>query len=328
VVYRVVGADPPPDAVERMTFVPFLPDGSCVAIPDAGGGLRLPTGDVRPGEHYLLDTSIRVPLETAGFRMQRVGPFAVDGAHVYAWLEGDRYAGSRPHATVELVVDSAESIASRLAAGGDDAGARAVREGAYSLRNESDEDYYPNKIRLLEPAYLRASTPEGGSGFGGGAERWRLCREIVVRGIDRDGTFLDVGCANGLLMESVVAWSHFRIEPYGVDLGPRLVELAKARLPHWADRIEVGNAIDYRPRRRFTFVHVLLDLVPGARRGDLVRHALEVLVEPGGRLLVSCYQPAGGSAPSAAEQLRTLGFVVAGEESMPDGTATTAWIDH
>jgi SAM-dependent methyltransferase len=283
---------------------------------------------VRAGEHYLLDTSIRVPLETAGFRMQRVVPFAVDGAHVYAWLDGDRYSGRRSHATVDLIVDEAAAIAARLEVAGQPVAARAVRDAVDSSRRQTDEDYYAGNLRLLEPAYLRGTTPQAGSGFGGDAESWRLRRGTVVAGIDRDGTFLDVGCANGLLMESVVEWAAHRIEPYGVDLAPGLVDLARSRLPRWADRIEVGNAVNYRPGRRFTFVHLLLDLVPVARRSDLVRHALQVLVEPGGRLLVSHYVSPGGSDRSAAEHLRTLGFEVSGTASAPDGSATTAWIDR
>ena len=86
-VYRLIDADPPPDSVREMTFVLFLPDGSCAAVPDERTGLRLPHGAVLPGEDYLLDTSLRVPLETAGFRMQRVGPFALDNGLAYAWLE-------------------------------------------------------------------------------------------------------------------------------------------------------------------------------------------------------------------------------------------------
>jgi 2-polyprenyl-3-methyl-5-hydroxy-6-metoxy-1,4-benzoquinol methylase len=325
--YRLVDSDPPTHAVERLTFVAFLPGGACVAIPDEATGLRLITGDVRPGEHYLLDTCLRVPLETAGYRRQRVRPFAIDGTHVYAWLDGDRYGGHRPHATVELVVESAEAIAARLAASGQLASARAVRDGVNSFRNQTDEDYYANNLRLLEPAYLRGTTPCAGSGFGGDADQWRLRRGHIVRAIDREGTFLDVGCANGLLMESVVEWAEHRIEPYGVDIAPRLVKLARERLPHWADRIKVGNAIDYRPERRFTFVHALLDLVPVARRGDLVRHALDAMVEPGGRLLVSNYRSPGGSDVSATAHLGRLGFAVAGEAAAPDGSASTAWIE-
>jgi hypothetical protein len=327
VVYTLISVDPEPGTVDRLTFVAFLPDGACAAIPDEAGGVRLPTGDVRPGEHYLLDACLRIPLETAGCGPQRLHPFAIDGRHAYAWLDGDRYTGARPHATVDLVVDSAEQIAARLDAAGRSLDARAVRDGTRSFRGQSDDSYYADNLRLLEPAYLRGTTPQAGSGFGGDAQLWRLRRGIVVAGIDRDGTFLDVGCANGLLMESVVAWADHHIEPYGVELAPGLVALARARLPHWADRIEVGNAIDYRPERRFTFVHVLLDLVPTARRGDLVRHALTTLVEPGGRLLVSHYVAVGGSDRSAAAHLRGLGFDVVGEAAAADGAASTAWLD-
>lgn len=133
-------------------------------------------------------------------------------------------------------------------------------------------------------------------------------------------------------MESVRDWAAERghlIEPYGIDLAPGLVDLARRRLPHWADRIELGNAIDWRPLdgRRFTFVHALLDLVPVRRRPDLIRHALGNLTELGGRLLISHYQSAGGTDLTAAQHLRRLGLSASGESHTHDRTATTAWID-
>jgi SAM-dependent methyltransferase len=312
-----------------LTFVAFLPGGDCVAVPDGTGRLALPAGAVRAGEHWLLDTCLRVPLETAGYRMQRAHPFAADGGQVYAWLDGDRYQGHRPHASVELVAAPAEEIAARLAAAGRATQAQAVRDGARSFHGQSEPDYYADNLRLLEPAYLRGSTVQEASGFSGDAAAWRARRGTVVEGIDRDGSFLDVGCANGLLMESVRDWAAergYRIEPYGVDLAPGLVALARRRLPQWADRIEVGNAIDYRPAggRRFTFAHLLLDAVPVHRRGDLVRHALAHLVAPGGRLLVSHYLGDGGTDLTAAGHLRALGFDLAGSA----GGGQTAWLDR
>jgi hypothetical protein len=164
--------------VGRLTFVPFLPDGACVAVPDGSGGVTLPSGEVRAGEDWLLDTCLRVPLETAGFRMQRVGVFAVDGDHAYAWL--DRYTRGRPPARVDWITGTAEAVADRLAAAGRTLRARAVRDGARSFRNQSEADCYAGNVRLLERAYLRGTTPQEGSGFSGDAEQWRQRRGMIV----------------------------------------------------------------------------------------------------------------------------------------------------
>lgn len=97
-------------------------------------------------------------------------------------------------------------------------------------------------------------------------------------------------------MESLTAWCAergLRVEPCGLDLSPGLVAEARRRLPQWADRIWVGNALDrVAPGgRRFDFVHTLLDLVPAARVPEMLAHQLDRLVAPGGRLLVSSYVP-------------------------------------
>jgi hypothetical protein len=81
--------------------VPFFANGHCAAI-RAADGFRLPSGDVAPGEDYLLDAALRIPLETAGFRRQTFHAFARTGTHVFAWCEGARYRGSRSHAAVPL----------------------------------------------------------------------------------------------------------------------------------------------------------------------------------------------------------------------------------
>jgi hypothetical protein len=86
-MFRPIRTDPPPDQVRRITFVPFLTDVRCVLI-DEPGDPALPSGEVLDGEHDLLDTVLRVPLHTAGFRYQRFHPFGLDRDHLYAWIEG------------------------------------------------------------------------------------------------------------------------------------------------------------------------------------------------------------------------------------------------
>jgi hypothetical protein len=103
-MFRLIDAETPTDQVRRITFVPFLVDGRCVLIERADGPV-LPSGEVLAGEDYALDTVLRVPLEPAGFRYQRFGPFGLDDDHLYAWIEGAPYPGTRPHAQPELSLD-------------------------------------------------------------------------------------------------------------------------------------------------------------------------------------------------------------------------------
>jgi SAM-dependent methyltransferase len=315
-----------------------MPDGQCALIRGSKGTVALPAGGLQAGEH-VLDASLRIPLETAGFRMQRFHPFEREGKHLCAWVDGDRYGpgGSRPYTPVDLIVASPEEVAEMLRTAGQENEAGIVERAADDFRTQSDESYYADNLLMLERAYLAAATPEGGSGFGRDATAWRKVREAIVDGLTGNGTFLDIGCANGLLMESVMRWAAERglaIEPYGFDFAPGLIDLARRRLPQWSDRLWVGNAIDWIPPGglRFDYVHTLLDCVPVVRRAQLVRHLLAHVVRPGGRLLVSQYFGAGGTPqPSTADVLRLLGFAISGESSPADpafaGRASHAWID-
>jgi hypothetical protein len=158
-----------------------------------------------------------------------------------------------------------------------------------------------------------------------------------VSSVDRDGTFLDVGCANGLLMESVAAWAAgdgFRVEPYGLDLIEPLAALARRRLPHWADRIFAGNVMSWRPPLRFDFVSTGLEYVPPERRRELVERLLGEYLVPGGRLVVCSYSSSRRPTPKAepvGKILRDWSNKVAGETEATDtnGAVLTrvAWTD-
>ena len=93
-------------------------------------------------------------------------------------------------------------------------------------------------------------------------------------------------------MESLAAWAAEDgrvVEPYGVEISARLADLARARLPHWADRIWTGNAMTWVPPRRFDVVRTGLDYVPPRRRAEFVERLLDEVVAPGGRLVVGVF---------------------------------------
>src|SRR5439155_247963 len=94
-----------------------------------------------------------------------------------------------------------------------------------------DDAWFAGMAEIFETAYLEGKNPRAQSGFGGNAARWEAARRPIADVIDRAGSFLDVGCASGHLLESVVRWSAHRVEPYGLELSPGLAELARRRLP-------------------------------------------------------------------------------------------------
>jgi SAM-dependent methyltransferase len=178
--------------------------------------------------------------------------------------------------------------------------------------------------QVLETAYLQApdDQPWKQSGMSGPAERWAALRRPVADAIDRSGSFLDIGCANGYLLECCLAWTARRglaIEPFGLDYSARLAALARRRLPQAAGNIWVGNSYDWLPPRRFDFVRTEIVYVPGEHEREYVDHLLAHYLAPGGRLLICNYgegdpNPARGLVPGShptrflLERLDALGL--------------------
>jgi SAM-dependent methyltransferase len=183
--------------------------------------------------------------------------------------------------------------------------------------------WYQRGMSVITPAYLAGDNPRSQSGHSGDEKHWRHARSLVAEAMDRDGDFLDVGCASGYLMECVQLWAGergVRIEPYGLDIAPELAELARRRLPRWAGRIWVGNAIDWVPPRRFDFVRTGLEYVPRRRQPDLIRRLLAEAVAPGGRLIIGTHNEEidqTRTEPSQEETLASWGFRIAGSLRRP-----------
>ena len=188
-------------------------------------------------------------------------------------------------------------------------------------------------VTALEPAYLQSDDPIVQSGFHGGPERWRREREPILAAVEADGDIVDVGCANGYLLECLVQWAAergLRLTPHGVDIGPRLIEEAKARLPEFAANFWVANGWDWRPDRRFRYVYAPYDCVPVTHVGEYAQRLLERAVAPGGRLVVGAYgsRSRNESPLDIASVLRSRGLVVAGQSAGGEPSLTRfAWVD-
>lgn len=193
-------------------------------------------------------------------------------------------------------------------------------------------------IRSLESAYLSETDPIKQSGFSGGPERWRAERSRLIDAVDGDGDFLDLGCANGFLLESVVGWAEERgimLTPYGLDLNALLVQEAMRRFPDIAHHFWVGNAWDWLPPRRFRWVYAIWDLVAIEYLPQLCRHLLQEAVNRNGALMLGAYGSRSEDRPSVAiaDVLRASGLPVSGVSQggklLSGGPVTRfAWIKH
>jgi SAM-dependent methyltransferase len=189
---------------------------------------------------------------------------------------------------------------------------------------EIDEAAWHREIAaVIVPAYLAGANPRAQSGSDGDVADWTYKRGLLADAIDRAGAFLDVGCASGYLMETLAAWCRARgcaIEPYGLDIAPELANLTRRRLPRWAGRIFVGNALDWPPPRRFDFVRTGLEYVPPRRQRDLIARLLREVVAPCGRLIVGVYseeRDATRAGPSEEARVAAWGFRIAGRTERP-----------
>jgi len=318
--------------VEQVTVVclvedPGLSNGYEVVLHHRDGRWAVPSGRRREHEDVWDDAVLRIPLETMGFRRQETHPFAVDegGRHVCFWVTGGRYAGTRLHAVdAEWWTGSVPDAVAVLHEQGDDEAAALVGLAAGSRRGLTYQQRAADLHRTLVGAYLSAPTPEGGSGFGGSAEEWRAARGVLVDALDPARSrvrLLDHACANGHLVMSMVAWAAERgieVDPYGVDIAPELVARARGDHPSYAAHFDVGDALTWvHPEGlHFDVVHVLLDVVPPSLHPRLLRHQLDHVVAPGGRLVLSEYGDPPSSRSAEAQVVRA-GFVVAGRTRQP-----------
>jgi SAM-dependent methyltransferase len=217
--------------------------------------------------------------------------------------------------------------------------------GAYAFCDEqeaaleqgliTEAQWFANHKRYFTELYLGSDNPRGQSGHGGDAARYRYSQQMILEAMPRDGTFIDIGCANGHLVEMLAAWSlekGLRIDFYGLDISEKLLDLARTRIFRWRDRFYLGNALSWTPPRKFTYVCVKeLDYVPRVRRKEFFLHLLEAYVEPRGRLILGPgterRDEAGVSQDTSAWGYPPTGTVTKPHQEQPTLIRRLHWYD-
>jgi SAM-dependent methyltransferase len=210
-----------------------------------------------------------------------------------------------------------------------------ARIDATLARGEIDEEGWHREVaKVVVPAYLAANNPRAQSGSSSDETGWEEARRPLLQAIDRSGTFLDVGCANGYLIECLEHWVQadgLVLEVYGIEISPELAALALRRLPELRARIWTGNAYDFEPPMRFDFVRTGLDYVPRTRRREFVDRLLVRYLNPHGRLIIGMHTELK-TEPSIELAVAEWGYVIAGNVELPHpdprAVRRAFWIDR
>lgn len=125
---------------------------------------------------------------------------------------------------------------------------------------------------------------------------WYERRSPIVAAIDRPGSVLDIGCANGFLLRCLLAWSEYDLDPYGVDPDTEAVEACKQLFPeleHFAtlSAAHLGELSGVPLPTSYTYVYwnVWDNFEFADSRFDGYLDKVFSAVEEGGRLILGFY---------------------------------------
>jgi hypothetical protein len=136
-------------------------------------------------------------------------------------------------------------------------------------------------------------------------------RRPIADAIEKSGSVLDIGCANGYLLESLQKWLEpkgIMIEPHGLDVSAALLEEAKRRVPDGA--FYHANVWGWKAPRKYDYVLTELVYVPEEYQQFYLGGLLREAIAESGRLVVSQYSSDIRREVDLKTQLASMGFEV------------------
>ncbi len=181
----------------------------------------------------------------------------------------------------------------------------------YSRGLISIEEYFRCYSQENTKLYLSQDNPRAQSGHGSDKYWWRHVRSMILEPIFSDGRFIDVGCANGYLIESLDRWmknTDVDVQFYGLELSKGLLDLALHRLPEFSSRLFHGNALYWKPPFRFDYVYtMILPDIPRELHREFLGNLFENYLAPGGKLILGPWNDHG-----LEEEIAEIGFCPTG----------------
>jgi SAM-dependent methyltransferase len=201
----------------------------------------------------------------------------------------------------------------------------------YSKGQVSAEEFFRRCSEETEKLYLSKDNPRAQSGHGSDVTSWRHVRSMILEPITSGGTFIDIGCANGHLIESLDCWmrnTDVRVQFYGLEISKKLYDLAVRRLPEFSSRLFHGNALYWKPPFRFDYVYtMILPDLPSELHREFLRHLFEDCLAPGGKLILGPWNDLGLEPEIAGIGFRPTGYCEKSIALKPYRCKRLVWID-
>ena len=170
---------------------------------------------------------------------------------------------------------------------------REAVDNALACKAITEDEWYELNNRYFTDLYLSKDNPRAQSGHSGGEEHYVFSHLLLLEAIQKSGSLLDVGCANGYLIESLYKWANavgFSLDVYGLDISEEIIGLAKARLPQWQDRFYIGNALTWAPEEKFDYICIKgFEYVPEDKQAMLFYHLMQNYLTESGRMIFGPY---------------------------------------
>jgi len=200
----------------------------------------------------------------------------------------------------------------------------------------TEEEWYAINNQHFSEHYLAGDNPRAQSGHGGDELNYFHSHIILVNVIHKNGSFIDVGCANGHLLESLERWinglDYYKLTFYGLDISQGLIDLAKKRLPQWSHCFFVGNAFFWVPEHKYDYVCVKeLGYVPPNRQRQFFEHLIKHYVSFNGRLILGPFSEESKSSNTidliSGWGYKPTGYIIKSNHKHKDISRKVLWWD-
>jgi SAM-dependent methyltransferase len=154
---------------------------------------------------------------------------------------------------------------------------------------------------LLRDENVLADLIAGSAGSLMDFARWDHNRRFISSAIHRDGSILDIGCANGFLLKCLQQWCDHQLIPYGIDVNANKITDATILFAEYAQNFAtlsvdcLGDITKHGLPAQFDFVYCSISFDP-----TIYKKTLD-LVAPGGRLIFGFYGKNAHPIGSAAQ---------------------------